>query len=90
MLPRDLTVRQLPPRLSISVLTLYEDVTGELIRQNIVEDQAGVPLYMDIQLIDTNTCDPLPNIYTDLWHCNATVCHSSIHDLSRLDLTILK
>lgn len=28
---------------------------------------------MDIQLIDTNTCDPLPDIYTDLWHCNATV-----------------
>lgn len=28
---------------------------------------------MDIQLIDTNTCEPLPEIYTDIWHCNATV-----------------
>ncbi|KAJ5242034.1 uncharacterized protein N7469_000361 [Penicillium citrinum] len=73
-------------------------VTGELIRQNIVEDQAGVPLYMDIQLIDTNTCDPLPNIYTDLWHCNATGVYSGISasgngdssDTSNLDNTFLR
>lgn len=49
------------------------DIAGELIRRNVVEDQTGVPLFMDIQLIDTNTCEPLPNIYTDIWHCNATV-----------------
>lgn len=49
------------------------DIAGELIRRNVAEDQAGVPLFMDIQLIDTNTCEPLPNIYTDIWHCNATV-----------------
>jgi protocatechuate 3,4-dioxygenase beta subunit len=35
---------------------------------------------MDIQLIDTNTCDPLPNIYMDLWHCNATVSHETSCD----------
>lgn len=48
-------------------------MTGELIRTNIVEDQEGVPLYLDIQMIDTNTCDPVPDVYLDLWHCNATV-----------------
>ena len=52
---------------------MYLDVTGELVRQDITEDQQGVPLYMDFQLIDTNTCEPLPNIYTDIWYCNATV-----------------
>lgn len=52
-------------------------MSGELIRYNIAEDQGGVPLYMDIQLIDTNTCDPLPDVYMDLWHCNATVSHPS-------------
>lgn len=31
---------------------------------------------MDIQVIDTNTCNPLPNIYMDIWHCNATVSFS--------------
>ncbi|KAJ5301906.1 hypothetical protein PENANT_c062G04262 [Penicillium antarcticum] len=53
-------------------------VTGELIRENIVEDQEGVPLFMDIQLINTNTCEPMPEIYTDLWHCNATGVYSGI------------
>ncbi|KAJ5757324.1 uncharacterized protein N7511_006018 [Penicillium nucicola] len=53
-------------------------VSGELVREDIVESQQGVPLYMDIQLIDTNTCDPLPDIYMDLWHCNATGVYSGI------------
>ncbi|KAJ5547123.1 protocatechuate 3-4-dioxygenase beta subunit [Penicillium frequentans] len=48
-------------------------VGGEFVRKNVVESQRGIPLYMDIQLIDTNTCEPLPEIYTDIWHCNATV-----------------
>lgn len=48
-------------------------VTGELVRENIAESQEGIPLYMDIQLIDTNTCEPIPDIYMDLWHCNSTV-----------------
>lgn len=41
------------------------------------ESQEGIPLYMDIQLIDTNTCEPIPEIYMDLWHCNATVSKPS-------------
>ncbi|KAJ5484849.1 hypothetical protein N7539_004837 [Penicillium diatomitis] len=53
-------------------------VSGELIRQNIVENEGGVPLYMDIQLIDTNTCEPLPDVYMDIWHCNATGVYSGI------------
>ncbi|OGE56200.1 hypothetical protein PENARI_c003G04693 [Penicillium arizonense] len=73
-------------------------VTGELIRENIVEDQEGVPLYMDIQLINTNTCEPIPDIYTDLWHCNATGVYSGIvasgngdsSDEANLDTTWLR
>ncbi|CAG7939243.1 unnamed protein product [Penicillium olsonii] len=53
-------------------------VTGELVRENIAEDQEGVPLFMDIQLINTNTCEPIPEIYTDLWHCNSTGVYSGI------------
>ncbi|KAJ6021203.1 hypothetical protein N7540_006707 [Penicillium herquei] len=73
-------------------------VTGELIREDIVESQAGVPLYMDIQIIDTNTCEPLPNIYTDIWHCNATGVYSGVQasgngdqsDATNLDATFLR
>ncbi|OQD61991.1 hypothetical protein PENPOL_c014G05988 [Penicillium polonicum] len=53
-------------------------VTGELIRDNMAESQEGIPLYMDIQLIDTNTCEPIPEIYMDLWHCNATGVYSGV------------
>lgn len=28
---------------------------------------AGVPLYMDIQLINTNTCEPLLGVALDFW-----------------------
>ncbi|GLA19692.1 hypothetical protein AnigIFM62618_007811 [Aspergillus niger] len=73
-------------------------IAGELIRRNVVEDQTGVPLFMDIQLIDTKTCEPLPNIYTDIWHCNATGVYSGVvasgngntNDESNLNTTFLR
>ncbi|KAJ5093148.1 hypothetical protein N7456_009009 [Penicillium angulare] len=73
-------------------------IAGELIRENVIEDQEGVPLFMDIQLIDINTCDPMPHIYTDMWHCNATGVYSgvvangngNINDSSNLNTTFLR
>jgi len=53
-------------------------VNGELIRQNLVEDQEGVPLTLDIQIIDTSTCEPVPALYMDLWHCNSTGVYSGV------------
>ncbi|KAA8643377.1 hypothetical protein EYZ11_003425 [Aspergillus tanneri] len=73
-------------------------VSGELIRKDVSEEQAGVPLYLDFQIIDTSTCDPLPNIYLDIWHCNATGVYSGVlargngdsNDVSLLDATFLR
>ncbi|KAL2850663.1 Intradiol ring-cleavage dioxygenase [Aspergillus pseudoustus] len=73
-------------------------VTGELIRNNLVEDQEGVPLYLDIQLIDSNTCEPVPDIYIDFWHCNSTGVYSGVvasgngdnSDESNIDTTFLR
>lgn len=73
-------------------------VAGELVRENLVEDQAGVPLYLDVQLIDVNTCEPVPEIYTDFWHCNATGVYSGVvangngdtEDDSNLNATFLR
>ncbi|KAG9699566.1 aromatic compound dioxygenase, partial [Aureobasidium melanogenum] len=53
-------------------------VEGEYIRKNITEDQEGVPLTIDIQVIDVNTCEPVPDVYIDFWHCNATGVYSAI------------
>lgn len=73
-------------------------VNGELIRSDITEDQDGVPLILDIQIIDTSTCAPIPALYMDLWHCNATGVYSGVvsngngnsNDTSNLDNTALR
>lgn len=73
-------------------------VAGELIRSNLTETQEGVPLFIDVQLIDTNTCEPIPAVYMDLWHCNATGVYSGVtsggngedSDDSNLDATFLR
>jgi protocatechuate 3,4-dioxygenase beta subunit len=46
------------------------------------ENQDGVPLYLDIGVLDTNTCEPLESALVDLWHCNATGLYSSFEPLS--------
>jgi protocatechuate 3,4-dioxygenase beta subunit len=73
-------------------------VQGELIRSDVTEDQEGVPLHLDIQVIDVNTCEPVPQVYLELWHCNSTGVYSGVvasgngdtSDESNLDKTFLR
>ncbi|KAI0529996.1 aromatic compound dioxygenase [Xylaria digitata] len=53
-------------------------VGGEYIRRNIIEDQEGIDTIIDYQIIDVDTCDPVPNVYLEMWHCNATGVYSGI------------
>ncbi|CAJ2503982.1 Uu.00g113760.m01.CDS01 [Anthostomella pinea] len=53
-------------------------VTGEYIRSDITEGQAGVPLHLEMQFVDMNTCAPVPQLLADVWHCNATGVYSGI------------
>uniref|UniRef100_K3XBQ9 Uncharacterized protein n=1 Tax=Globisporangium ultimum (strain ATCC 200006 / CBS 805.95 / DAOM BR144) TaxID=431595 RepID=K3XBQ9_GLOUD len=53
-------------------------VSGELIRTDIRERQAGVDLYTELQIIDVNTCEPVENFYLDFWHCNSTGVYSGV------------
>ncbi|KAJ8131365.1 hypothetical protein O1611_g2262 [Lasiodiplodia mahajangana] len=55
---------------------------SQTLRQDMSENQAGVPLWMDIGVLDVNTCEPLPNALVNLWHCNATGSYSSFTGLS--------
>ncbi|KAF2795674.1 protocatechuate 3 [Melanomma pulvis-pyrius CBS 109.77] len=50
---------------------------SETLRQDMSEDQAGIPLYLDIGVLDVNTCEPASDVLLDLWHCNATGSYSS-------------
>ncbi|OWZ23968.1 Extracellular dioxygenase [Phytophthora megakarya] len=53
-------------------------IKGEYIRTNMTEDQSGVPMFIDIQVVDVTTCNPVKNMYVDLWHANATGVYSGV------------
>jgi hypothetical protein len=73
-------------------------VNGELIRQNLTDGQDGVPLVLEIQIIDTSTCDPVPALFMDIWNCNSTGVYSGVvadgngnsNDTGNLDTTFLR
>ncbi|KAK4238229.1 Intradiol ring-cleavage dioxygenase [Achaetomium macrosporum] len=73
-------------------------VAGEYVRENVVESQPGVSLLLDYQVIDVATCDPVPNVYLEIWHCNATGVYGGVvasgngnsADASNLDNTFLR
>ena len=35
-------------------------------------------LLLDYQVIDVSTCDPVPYVYLEMWHCNATGVYSGV------------
>ncbi|KAK3936345.1 extracellular dioxygenase [Diplogelasinospora grovesii] len=73
-------------------------VKGELIRSALREDQPGVPIVLDGQFIDVETCEPIQGLFWDIWNCNATGVYSGLvangngntNDASNLDATFLR
>ncbi|KAJ5085421.1 aromatic compound dioxygenase [Penicillium argentinense] len=55
---------------------------SQTLRQDMTEDQVGVPLWLDIGVISMDTCEPLPDALIDFWHCNSTGSYSSFTGLS--------
>lgn len=55
-------------------------IWGEMIRQNVVEDMysEGVPLHLEVQYYDIETCQPIPDVYVDIWNANATGVYSGV------------
>lgn len=53
---------------------------GEYMRSNVKETEfcEGVDLYLEVQYIDVNTCEPIPAVAVDIWNCNATGTYSGI------------
>lgn len=43
------------------------DVGGELIRTDIVDGEPGVALQIEAQFIDIDTCEPITDLYWDVW-----------------------
>ncbi|ATZ46605.1 hypothetical protein BCIN_02g00018 [Botrytis cinerea B05.10] len=73
-------------------------VEGEYIRSNITESEVGIPVTWDLEFIDINTCLPIVNLTSDIWHCNATGVYSGIvadgngnlNDASNINKTFLR
>ncbi|KAI2473087.1 aromatic compound dioxygenase [Annulohypoxylon bovei var. microspora] len=55
-------------------------VVGEKMRSNVKESlySDGVDVFLEIQYIDVNTCEPVPAVAVDIWNCNATGTYSGI------------
>ncbi|KAG4277133.1 hypothetical protein FPRO04_07431 [Fusarium proliferatum] len=55
-------------------------VSGESVRRDLKEDQEGVDLILDYQIIDVTTCEPVPELYLEIWHCNATGVYGGVNN----------
>ncbi|KAJ3787059.1 aromatic compound dioxygenase [Lentinula aff. detonsa] len=51
-------------------------INNEMIRNNLTEGQLGVPLTLDIAVIDVTTCEPMENVLVEIWAANATGVYS--------------
>ncbi len=48
----------------------------EKVRQEITEGHPGLPLRLQIALVDSKSCAPLPSAALDIWHCDASGVYS--------------
>ncbi|KAL4971153.1 Intradiol ring-cleavage dioxygenase [Aspergillus desertorum] len=53
-------------------------IPGERVRSSIRENQPGIPVILEQQYIDVETCRPVSNLYAELWGCNATGVYSGL------------
>ncbi|ORY56077.1 Intradiol ring-cleavage dioxygenase [Pseudomassariella vexata] len=73
-------------------------VKGELIREDLTGGEPGVPITIEGQFIDVETCEPITEIWWDVWNCNSTGVYSGVqsmgngnsNDASNLDNTALR
>ncbi|KAF7555190.1 hypothetical protein G7Z17_g2355 [Cylindrodendrum hubeiense] len=73
-------------------------VSGEYVRENLIEEQEGLDIILDYQVIDIDTCETVPNVYLEMWHCNSTGVYSGVvaggngdsSDQSNIDNTWLR
>ncbi|KAJ6100437.1 Intradiol ring-cleavage dioxygenase [Penicillium canescens] len=53
-------------------------VRGEYVRENVIDGQPGVPVILETQFIDVETCEPIVGLGMEIWSANATGVYSSI------------
>ncbi|MFD5543374.1 intradiol ring-cleavage dioxygenase [Streptomyces sp. NPDC127079] len=56
-------------------------IDADKLRQDVTEDQEGIPLSLTLKVIDAETCKPLRNAAVDIWHCNASGVYSGYEEM---------
>ncbi|MGX1549450.1 dioxygenase family protein, partial [Streptomyces adustus] len=51
-------------------------IDADKIRRDVTEDREGIPLRLDLRVIDSETCRPVRNAAVDIWHCDASGVYS--------------
>jgi len=65
-------------------------VALEQVRSDIVGGQVGLPLVLEITVINSLSCKPLRNAAVDVWHCNASGVYSDISSEETVGETYLR
>jgi protocatechuate 3,4-dioxygenase beta subunit len=60
------------------------------VREHIVLGQTGLPLQLEITIINSKTCKPLKHAAVDIWHCNASGIYSDISSENTVGKTYLR
>ncbi|MHA5049638.1 intradiol ring-cleavage dioxygenase [Streptomyces sp. SD15] len=57
-------------------------IDADKLRQDVTEDQEGIPMTLKLKVIDAETCKPLKNAAVDIWQCNAMGIYSGYEAMS--------
>ncbi|QRV81820.1 dioxygenase [Ceratobasidium sp. AG-Ba] len=55
--------------------------------ENVSEGQAGIPLTVEVDFIDIETCEAVPNVWVDAWYCNSTGYYSGYVSMTGSNLS---
>nr|WSZ15889.1 intradiol ring-cleavage dioxygenase [Streptomyces canus] len=56
-------------------------IDADKIRRDVTEDKEGIPLLLDVRVIESETCRPIRNAAVDIWHCDAVGVYSGYEDM---------
>ncbi|MFF0012711.1 intradiol ring-cleavage dioxygenase [Streptomyces sp. NPDC005374] len=56
---------------------------ADKIRRDITEDKEGIPLTLQLKVIDSETCKPIADAAVDVWHCDALGLYSGYESFSQ-------
>lgn len=53
---------------------------GHKLRRNVTEGRPGVPLTLQLKVVDASSCAPISGATVDIWHCDAGGVYSGFAD----------